>query len=383
MKPLKALLLVLVSCSLLISCSSNDEKKALKAVKLPSFVPSVKIERNFRSSVGQGKDKRISRFVPAVHEGIVYASDVKGKVFAYDIESGKRLWKTKLKKSISASIAYSNKTLILGGFDGEVIALSAESGEPLWEAQTSSEILSVPTANDDTVVVQTLDGRLFGFTLESGELSWQYDHVMPSLTLRGTADPLIIRKQLISAFDNGQLVSLNAKDGSLKWSARVSQPKGRTELDKLNDIDGTPLVKGGFVYAATYNGAVAAFSKSEGELKWRQDVSSHRNLVATNSALIVVTEESHITAYDLLDGRILWANNQLHRRGLGSPALLGEYIAVVDDEGYMHVINPADGSFVARKKPAGSGFNFPMLTTGETLFILSDSGTLSAYRVAE
>ena len=376
--------LIIFLSVLLFSCSSNDDKsEELKAAKLVSFDETMALKKNWSIDVGSGQDKRFAKLTPAVQDGIIYASDVDGKILAYDYKNRKRLWKVDIKKDISASVGVFGALISVGTYDGEVIAIDATNGEVLWQSQASSEILGVPVVSRNAVVVQTIDGRLFAYSSKNGESLWRYDHTVPALTIRGTADPVISRNQVIAAFGNGQLVSLNLSDGSLQWSARVSQPKGRTELEKMVDIDGTPIVSGGLVYAATYHGAIAAMSKAQGQVIWKADASTFNSLAVTSSQVFVVDERSHVIAFDSASGAVDWKNDQLHRRGLRAPVAFDRYIAAIDDDGHLHVLNQNDGAFAYRFKPSGKKFLSAPLAYEEGILLLSGNGTLSSYRVDE
>jgi len=371
-----AVIFAVVGCS-----SKNDKAESLKPAKLVKFDATAKLKRVWSVSAGKGQDKRYSKFVPVIIDNAIYVADTKGSVFAYDKDSGKRLWRKKIKARVSGAIGGAASVLLLGTYDAEVIALSILDGQEIWRSNASSEILAPPVANDEVAVVQTIDGRVFGYEITTGKQLWSYDHSTPVLSLRGTASPVMAGAQVVIAFDNGQLISLTAKDGSLNWDSRISQPKGRTELERIVDIDGTPLVQGGLVYAANYHGNVSAFERAKGRTLWRQETSTHQNLAAAGGKVFVSTEESSIVAFDEGNGALLWSNKDLSLRATGAPAIIGDYLAVIDGKGYLHLLNQDDGQFAYRFKPKGRGFRSPMLSDNDRLIILSDNGKLSAYKL--
>lgn len=376
--------LALAALVVLAACSSNEKKKAMKPADLVDFDATTKIKKVWSRSVGDGMDKRLSRFLPAISTNAIYVSDVDGRVYSINKETGKREWKVKLKgRSLSAGVGHYGEMLYVGTYDGELIALSAVDGAELWSAKTSSEILAVPAANAEVVIAQTIDGRVFGFDAKTGASRWRYDHSVPSLTIRGLANPVMDRTQAFAAFGNGQVVSLNPSDGALLWSGRVSQPKGGNELEKIVDVDGSPLVSSGVVYAASYQGAIAAFSKAKGAVLWKQDMSTHYQLAESASKLIAVAEDSHIVAFNSSNGAIEWTNDALHRRDVRSPLVFDDYVIAIDKEDYLHVMSESDGGFAYRFKPSGDGFSAPPLAEGERFYLLSDDGRLSAYRMAK
>ena len=367
---------------IVVACSSNDKKKELKPEPLVKFSPTAKAKKNWSAAVGAGRDKRYSKFVPAIKNNRVYVADVKGEVFALELESGKRIWKSSIKKPVSAGAGANSTAVYVGTYAGELVALSAEDGHQLWTANVSSEILGVPAANENIVVAQTIDGRAFAFNARTGESLWRYDHTVPSLTLRGTASPVIFRSQVLLAFGNGQIISLLVDDGSLKWDTRLSQPKGRTELEKMTDVDSTPFISGGLVYAANYHGAVGAFSLAQGQPVWKQDLSTFHDLHASSGKVFAVSEDSSVIAYSSGGGVVEWVNDSMLRRGLGAPAAQGDFVVTIDQDDHMHVMSVVDGSFALRFKPAGSGFSSPVVVDGENLLVLSDNGTLSSYTIS-
>lgn len=368
----------------LFSCASNDEKKKQKEASLVDFERSIAMRKQWTLAAGNGQDKRYANLVPAVVGNTLYVSDVDGQVFAYDLESKKRLWKTNVGRDISSSVGVYGTSLYLGTYQGSLLALNADSGEVLWESKTSSEVLGLPVANDSVAIAQTVDGRLFAFDVASGALAWRYDHIVPSLTLRGTADPVISRSQLLAGFGNGQIVSLNVNDGALVWSGRVAQPKGNTELEKMVDVDSTPIAEAGLVYAVNYHGALVAFSQAKGQAIWKQDVSSFNDIAVANGNVYVVDEDSHVIAYNTGNGGIAWKNEQMHLRKLGSILAFDKYLAVIDGDDYLHVLNQSDGSFAYRFKPRGDGFRSSLKAYGRKGFlVLSNDGKLSAYQIKE
>lgn len=374
-------LLCLVACVLLAACSSNDEKKALKPAELVDFDATIALKKLWGAKAGSGQDVRYTRFVPAVDDTTVYAADVDGGIFAFDKQTGKRKWRVSTDYPTSGAINVFDGVLTIGTYDARVIALSAQTGETLWSTDVSSEILAPPANNGQVVVAQTIDSRVFALDSKTGELRWSYDHTTPVLTLRGTSTPVMASSQVLVAFDNGQIISLSNSDGAQTWEARVSQPKGRTELERIVDIDGTPLVDGGMLYAATYHGTLAAFSRTQGRMVWQQDLSSHQNLSISKGRIFASTEEDSVVAFDAASGAILWKNDQLFLREIGAPAVLGDYVTVIDSSGYMHILSQQTGEFVYRFKPSGDGFRSPMVSYDDRLLVLSDDGVLSSYKI--
>lgn len=389
MRRVVSLLLVSLLASQFIGCASNKEKdakelkkEAAKAAELVKFESTVKATRLWKVSAGGGSAREYLRLEPAIVSDSIYVANESGDVMAFDLESGDKKWKTDTDAQISGGVGAYHGTAVVGTLDGTVIALNTANGEIVWTAQVSSEVLAAPAVSATVVIVQTIDARVFAFDTKTGEKRWSYDHVAPVLSLRGTSSPVIDGTQVLCAFDNGQLVSFSLADGSRTWEARVSQPKGKTDLERIVDIDGSPVVSEGLVYSGSYQGNIFAFAKAQGNPVWKQELSTYGNLAIGSGKVFVSTDKSHLIAYNAKNGEVIWELDALLNRELGAPTAIGRQIAAIDGEGYLHLISQQDGSFVDRFKPAGDGFHAPLLAHLGKLYILSDDGKLSAYALS-
>ncbi len=361
----------------LAGCAKVEEH--LKPVELVKFEPTAKVDKRWKTSIGSGHDSTYQRFRVALVEGTAYAADEDGDVVALDVKTGKRQWRKSLDLPLGGAVGATERLVLVGTRKGEVIALARADGQEVWRAQVSSSVVTPPQGSASVVVALSNDGRLFAFDADTGKKRWSYDHTMPVLTYRTQSAPVVRGDQVYVGFDNGQLLNFALDDGQLRWNTRVSQPKGRTELDRIVDIDGTPVVDDSFVYCASANGRLVAVNRSTGRIAWAQNTSTLFDIAKLGDAVVVATDEGHVKAYNAASGELLWENKQLHRRGLTAPGVLGNYIAIADFEDYVHLLNAQDGSFAARFSPPGDGFHSPMLTVDDSLLIYSDDGALSAY----
>lgn len=364
---------------LLVGCSSVKEE--LKPVKLEPIAAHFKFVRDWSKNTGAGQDARYARLQPAYVDGVLYTVDVDGVIGAWDSENGKRLWRNKLKTAIGSGVGVSAGLGFVGTLDGRVIAFDLADGQQKWQARTSSEVLATPQGNGEVVVTHAIDGRVFAFAMEDGRQLWTYDHPVPVLSLRSNASPLFLGNVVLVAFDNGQILSFDSNSGQLRWSARVGQPQGKTELERLIDVDSTPIEVGPYIYGAGYNARLVALAKGTGRVAWAQDVSTAENIAGADNRIFVSDANSHVKAFDALNGTLLWENKTLHRRGLSAPAVFGDMVVVVDREGYLHGLSLQDGSVVARRRTGDRPVFAQPLVVDETLFLLSQDGMLMAYEV--
>ncbi len=348
---------------------------------LVEFSPQVQLDTLWSRDVGASGKERQLELVPALSGGRIFAADAKGRVKALDATSGEPIWETELKALISGGTGAGDGLVLLGTTEGEVIVLDEESGEERWRMPVSSEILSPPAASSGVVVVRTVDGKLFGLDSTSGQRVWTYDRAVPVLTLRGTAAPVIEGDIVLNGFDNGRLVAISLTDGRPLWESRITLPSGRTEIERMVDLDAEPIVVGDTVYAVTFQGRVAALDLYSGRTIWRRDMSSYAGIGADATNLYISDDKSHVWALDRYTSASLWRQTKLQARMVTAPVWHDGYIVVGDAQGYLHLMDQEDGQFVGRTRVDSDGIVVPPIVRGDTIYVLGRGGSLAALQV--
>ncbi|MFT6663646.1 MAG: outer membrane protein assembly factor BamB [Porticoccus sp.] len=317
---------------------------------------------------------------PVLAAGVIYAADSGGNVVAVDAGTGKQIWKKSLDSPLAGGVGFGGNLLVVADTNGDVFALEAKTGEQRWSVRVTSEVLAAPAVNDAVVVVQSHDGKLVGLHASNGERRWQYEIDSPILTLRGTSPPILSDGMLIAGFANGKIVALAADSGSLLWENRLAIPQGRTELERLIDIDGRAVLVDEVIYASSYQGRIGAIAKASGRGIWYQNSSSVHDLAYGLGQVYSVQKDDEVRAIRGNSGQTLWSNDQLSLRKLNSPVTIEAYLAVADAEGYLHLLSQTDGRFVARVKVDGDGVTAPMIADGQKLYVQDNGGGLTAYQ---
>ncbi|MFT7223789.1 MAG: outer membrane protein assembly factor BamB [Cellvibrionaceae bacterium] len=369
-----ATLLILQSCSWF----GGDKEKSYN--ELAPLAKKVQIRERWHQSVGSGAGELHRIMAPVVTSDTVYANDYKGKVFAFDRETGERLWRKSLNLEVATGVGVAGGLVLVGSLDGDIVALSDQTGEERWRVNITSEVLSPPQSNGPVVVIQTNDGKLIGLNSKNGEVIWTYSIQLPILTLRGTATPQVLGPNIITGFANGKLVALSAVDGSPYWERRIARPQGRSDIERVVDIDGTPVIADGLIYATSYNGNLTALSP-RGETRWSERSSSYSSPVVINGRVYVTTADGYIRAFDADNGQILWENTVLYGRKLTAPQSLAGFLVTADFEGYVHVIDPEAGLILDRFRVDSKGVRSPMVSDGTYLYVMGNDGKLVSITV--
>ncbi|KAB7628405.1 outer membrane protein assembly factor BamB [Alkalilimnicola sp. S0819] len=380
---MRRVLAALMMVGALAGCASSGggPREEVPEPPSPRSVNSdLRLDRLWETGVGGGAGSAANGLRLALYDGRLYAAGAAGRVSALAADSGKTLWRTELDASLGGGPGVGAGKVFVGSRDGRVFALSAADGERLWERRLSGEILTVPAVLDGQVIVRTVDGRVHGLDAADGAPVWLFQRSLPSLTLRGNADPLTVPGGVLLGLDSGELVALAAPRGQVAWETDVAVPQGRSEVERMVDVDATPVALGDTAYAVAYQGRLVAADLRDGSLRWAREMSAHTGLAADNERLYLSDSDQWVWALDRFSGASIWRNDKLRGVRLGAPALHGGYLVLGDDQGYLNWLSRDQGELQARVKQ-GEAVRVAPLSDGERLYVLDAGGRVQAWRV--
>jgi outer membrane protein assembly factor BamB len=366
---------LILMVALLAACSGSIDPVEPPS-ELSVFKPDLKLLPRWSREVGKGTDGKYLKLMPLLDGERLFIADRYGDVRAYHSQSGERLWQVTMKRAISAGPGDASGLLLFGG-DAEVFAVDKESGELRWHSAIGSEVLTAPVTLGDTVVVHAVDGSITAFDRRDGSVIWRHLEQVPSLSLRGSGKPLIIGgNTVVIGNANGQVIALNLQDGSLLWRATIATARGRTDLDRMVDVDADMVEADGIIYAAAFQGSVAAIQATNGRLIWTREISSQTGIVIDDDALYLSDEAGDVWALSRQNGASLWKQAALHRRSLSAPAQQGRYLILGDFDGYLHWLNKEDGRLAARSRVRTWQEQFPVADEFDDGRYVEDRGHL-------
>ncbi|MFK8041181.1 outer membrane protein assembly factor BamB [Congregibacter sp.] len=376
------LLATLAGCETVSSFfEMGDDEDPQQPAELMDIDNQLDVRKLWSVGVGDGQGDGLYKLQPIIDDEIIYVAAAEGEVRAVNRRDGSTIWKQELELGLSGGVGHYEDSLFLGGSDGLVMRLDASSGETLWMSEVSGEVLAAPQSNGRVVVVQSYDGRLYGFDYETGERMWRYDSNLPVLTIRGTSTPILDGGVVYAGFATGRVLAFDALDGTIRWEARVAIPQGRSEIERIVDVDGTMALAGTELYVASYQGRIAALDTRTGRKLWQRNVSSFYGVSQGFGNVYITEEGGTITAF-LRNGQgVRWEQPALAWRALSRPIPVSSYLAVVDFEGYLHLLSQVDGEFLARIRPDSDGVRADMIADGTILYVYSNGGKLIAYDV--
>lgn len=356
---------------------SDDETE--QPAELTDLNEEVNLNRRWSVNVGDGQGDYYSQLHPAIDRDMIFAASANGNVVAVNRATGNVAWRVRSDRTISGAVGASNGLVLFGTREAEVVALDQFSGRELWRASVSSEVLSAPQTNGTIVALQTVDGKLIGLDAVTGKQNWIYESTVPALTLRGSSSPVISGNVVISGFSNGMVAAVNASNGFLLWEERVAVPQGRYDIERVIDVDGDLLLAGNTVFASSYQGNLMAFDVQTGRIVWGTEASSYHGMAQGFGNTYYVDDKSQVFAIRNNSEDVVWENKGLRLRRITAPRTIGNYVAVADFEGYLHLLSQIDGHFVGRTRVDNDGVRGNMVADNDTIYVFGNSGRLAAY----
>lgn len=397
---LSVLALLLSACGGDKVISENDPDRPVELVK---FEPTLPVKLAWSAQLNIDAKRRGFSLVPVESDGKIFTTESNGRVACYDAISGAFQWDIKLPTKLSSGGGAGAGLLVVGSEDGVVFGLDVRRGEIQWRTALSSEILAAPQVAGDKVIASIGDGKVVALDARTGQRIWVSSNTVPALSLRGGGRPVVVGERVVVGFASGHLAAFNLHNGKRLWETAVAVSRGRSEIERLVDIDSTPRVFDNMVYTVTYQGQVAALTLESGQIVWSREASSYVDIAVDEGHVYFSDNSGELWALDRTSGATLWRQDKLHGRATTAPALLGDYVAVGDFQGYLHWMTRADGRFVARVRmddadhravvsgkvsvdeetPTFSvpgGIRLAPWASNQNLYVRDENGVLAAFR---
>lgn len=376
----------LVAAAVALSACSwfgGDDDEELQPTELVKIETRIDVRRLWSANIGDGAEFLRVALQPASDGNRIYAASRDGNVVALDPESGKTIWRTALELTLSAGPGVGEDLVVVGAAHGDLIALDADSGAEMWRTDLSGETLARPVIRDDTVVVLTIDNRLRAVSAFDGSERWVIEQSTPDLTMRGSASPVVVGSTVVAGFDNGKLVAVSIDSGDTVWETMLSPPSGRSDLERLSDIDGLISVVGQDIYASGYQGAIASIAAESGQMLWAREVSTYEGVSVDWNNVYTVDDEGVVIALTRRTGDESWRQNSLIRREPTVPVAFMTTVVVGDFDGYLHFFSNFDGGPVARVRVGSKAISTDPVVFADKLFVQSDDGSVTAYTIPQ
>ncbi|MFS8063562.1 MAG: outer membrane protein assembly factor BamB [Luteimonas sp.] len=363
--------------------SKHGADKPLKPAELSDITPTVTVTKLWSAKAGKGEGRIGVRQGPGIADGHVYAAAIKGGVRAFDLQTGASLWQFDSDLPLSGGPGAGDGLVVVGSLEGDVVALDATTGAQKWTAKVSNEVIAAPVIGQGMVFVRSNDGRVTAFDAASGERRWFWNHELLNLTVRGNDAPALGPGYLFVGNDDGTLTALAVADGRPLWEQTVAAAEGRSDLDRMADVDGMPVIDGSTLYASSYKKQTVAIEGPSGRPIWSRENGGSGRLGVSADRVVTADPAGTVWGLEKSSGGVMWQQPALARRSLSGVAIQGDYAVVGDFDGYLHWLNLSDGALAARVRAGRDAVRAAPVVVDGVLVVQTIDGDLSAYRLGQ
>jgi len=370
---------LLIASLFLLSCG-GDKDNSEPPAPLTKIEQALRVIVDWKTNTGAGIETASYNMRPLLVQDQIFSVDTRGLVKSIDTKSGRVNWSTETGIAAITGLAGTAAVIIASSRDGDLNAydILEDDLELRWSTRLKGEIRALPLIAGEQVFVRTVDGQLFALSLNDGSVQWIVSRRVPALSLTGNSQPVVRGDLVIAGFDDGKISAFSRADGQTVWETTVSRPTGRTEIERLVDLDGQFILRDGIIYISSYQGRLAAIQAIDGNLLWSRKFSSYQSIVADQDALYLSSDNSHIWSIDRRTGSAFWKQEVLHARKITAPLLIDNKLVVADLEGYVHWLDKSDGALRGRVRPTSSRHIAQPLVWDNRIMVIDSEGILSS-----
>ena len=371
--------LAAVSLLLLAACSGNKDN-AEPPAQLTSIEDELPMDVNWTQDTRASSNRASYRLRPLLIGDRVYTIDTEGSIVCVDAARGRRIWRYDTELSSITGLGGEARLIIASSRDGDVAAYrEIEKGlEPVWQVSIGGEIRATPVLDGEQIFVRSVDGKIRALSAVDGSQQWVVSRRVPALSLTGNSRPLVSGGLVFVGLDDGKLVALERDSGEVRWEATISIPTGRTEVERLVDLDGGFVIRDGVIYVSAFQGRLAAVQAISGDLLWTREFSSFQSIAIDDEAIYLSDEKSHLWSIDRRTGSAFWKQDVLNARRITAPTKFRDWIVVADLAGYLHWFNSEDGKLVGRIRVSEDRNYVQPLIWQKSVLTLDKNGLLAS-----
>jgi len=368
---------------ILAACASTDNSEP--PAPLTEIKNGLKFNQLLSIKTGAGISSGSYNRQPLLIGDEILTVDFDGLIKRFDARNGKLNWEYETNIQSITGLIGNDKIIVASSRNGELNVYDRISGELTlrWSLRLKGEIRSAPVFNSDSLFIRTVDGRLLSISLDQGLIRWSVSHQVPALSLTGNSAPVLHNELVIAGFDDGKMLAFDQTSGQVVWEIAVSQPTGRSEIERLVDVDGQFIIRNGVIYVSSYQGRIAAIQAIDGEELWSRKFSSFNSMSMNDNAIYISSDISHIWSIDPRTGSALWKQDVLNARKISAPLLFEDKLIVGDFDGHVHWFNQSDGALIGRLRPSNKRHYSTPFQWDNKIFAMDSGGTLSSFKLIQ
>ena len=361
------------------------------------FSVDLPLQQVFSTRVGIAAEEGTEIAQPVADEKAVYTVTPGGIVTAVSATDGAVLWRVDIdpstdetQTSVSGGIALSSGHVIAHASKKTLVSLYAETGAENWRKDFDVFLSGGPTPIRNIIIVTDLDGRIYALSAEDGGQLWNRIGAQDSTRIAGASFPAAFGNDIVASGGDGEIQVLNIEQGDFLWGENLTPVLLRTALDAIPDLRAHPVHDGGLVVVVTPSAQIFAFNASTGRQVWQMPLHAPDMPWVSGESLFLTTIDGRLYVLRRNDGAIRWvtelpgaydpslAVNEDAVR-YTTPLLVSGKVLIGSSRGYLMSFDASTG-VADQQFSTGQGITTAPLVANKTVFVISRSGVLYAYR---
>ncbi|WP_372918938.1 PQQ-binding-like beta-propeller repeat protein [Sandarakinorhabdus sp.] len=350
----------------------------------------------WRASIGKGSSgtARLNA-IPVVAGGKVFTIDIGGQVSAFDAQSGSLAWRATVnipkrgnRAAFGGGVAVGDGRVYVATGYGLALAYDAQTGKQLWERPLVQPLRGAPSVSGSRVFFLSQDNQLHALDSATGDVRWTVAGTVEPACILGTGAPAVALDTVVAGFCSGELKALRGENGRTVWEDQLARTGRSTAMAALADIDGSPVVDRGRVFAVGHGGRMVALELATGQRVWERNFAGVWTPWVSGEFIYVVTVEGEVLCITRTEGKLRWVSRLDSFRSMkkkkdpiqwAGPVLASERLWVAGSNRELVALDAYEGKRVASIKLKAPAY-LPPVVAGGMMYVLTDDGSLMAYR---
>ncbi len=317
----------------------------------------------------QDASASFSPYSAAIVENILFIGSLQGEVQAIDIRTGKELGSRDFGSAVYGTPVLDGMMMyvVLGHDEESLVAYNLMSGKTIWKAKLG-DIETSPLLMDNHLYVTTLDGKLVCIEKEKGKTVWEF--AVPAHSSIHSS-PASDGNVIVFGCDDGALYAVNKNDGKLKWRTTTR-----------GSILASPSIKDTLVYAGSLDSSFYAIHIATGKIVWTQNLGTkiYASQTIGEENLYIGTPTGIMFALNLMNGSVAWTFKT--SSVISAPSMIaGNILYIGSNDNNLYALEAKTGQQIWKYTTEGRIRTMPLVYK-EYVVILQDDRTITALKQA-
>jgi outer membrane protein assembly factor BamB len=304
----------------------------------------------------------------SIYENLVFVNDLSGRIFCYNIETGKQVGKLKYNKGAVLSTPIPFRSLLIFPVAmekenyTELVFYDFQNGKEVELLELPGRVLTNLLLIDDEIIFTTEIGAVYRYNI-LGDKIWETHTRVPT-----RCNPAVANDLIVFGNDDGEIIALDASNGDSVYVKKIG-----------NSFRGGLTIVDSIIYTGNENGSLYAINLADGEVIWEFGTGARILMTPAVDSENVYVGNLNASFYSInkKTGDKNWRtdfNGVLNT----TPLVTHNKIILPDVLFAVHLLNRSDGEIIKSIELEGRAKLSPVYHRN-LLFIGFDAGIVRAY----